>query len=170
VLYCANLIYRNNLILGNVTIFVPNIELDVHSDARLPNVFACSPTGYNNNLTVLIIAFSLNHSVFTLFHPGDILFQTMLTNSDVLLVPNTYIRSACHISKVALLPHKFTHPPPCCKWIRTFRKYCVMLPFSGITLQLNMVYITQLLPDLWWIDKLPYIAPWNPRLKIPLPS
>jgi hypothetical protein len=34
------------------------------------------------------MALSLKHSVFRLFHPGYILFQTMLTNSNVLLVPN----------------------------------------------------------------------------------
>jgi hypothetical protein len=34
------------------------------------------------------MALSLKHSVFRLFHPGGILFQTMLTNSDVLLLPN----------------------------------------------------------------------------------
>jgi hypothetical protein len=66
----------------------PNIELGVHIDARLPNVFAECPNVYYNNLTVLIINLSLKHSVFRLFHPGNILFQTTLTNSDVLLVPN----------------------------------------------------------------------------------
>jgi hypothetical protein len=30
----------------------------------------------------------LKHSVLTLYHPENILFQTMLVNSDVLLVPN----------------------------------------------------------------------------------
>jgi hypothetical protein len=32
------------------------------------------------------MALRLKHSVIRLFHPGDILFQTMLTNSDGLLV------------------------------------------------------------------------------------
>jgi hypothetical protein len=30
----------------------------------------------------------LKPSVFTLYHPGNTLFQTMLVNFDVLLVPN----------------------------------------------------------------------------------
>jgi hypothetical protein len=34
------------------------------------------------------MALCLKHSVMTLYHPGNILFQTMLVNSDVLLVPN----------------------------------------------------------------------------------
>jgi hypothetical protein len=34
------------------------------------------------------MALCLKHSVLTLYHPGNILFQTMLVNSDVLLVPN----------------------------------------------------------------------------------
>jgi hypothetical protein len=34
------------------------------------------------------MALCLNHSVLTLYHPGNILFQTILVNSDVLLVPN----------------------------------------------------------------------------------
>jgi hypothetical protein len=45
-----------------------------------------------------------------------------------------------------------------------------MLPFNGITLQPNIINISELLPDLWWIDTLPYRAPWNPHLKIHLPS
>jgi hypothetical protein len=61
-----------------------------------------------------------------------------------------YIRSLCYISKLELSPHKFTHPPPCCKWIRTFSKYGFMMPFSGITLQQNIIKISELLPDLWW--------------------
>jgi hypothetical protein len=45
-----------------------------------------------------------------------------------------------------------------------------MLPFSGITLQQNILKISELLPDLWWMDKRQYSAPSNPRLKkIPLP-
>jgi hypothetical protein len=35
------------------------------------------------------MALFLKHSVLTLYHPGNILFQTMLVNSDVQLVPNT---------------------------------------------------------------------------------
>jgi hypothetical protein len=35
------------------------------------------------------MALCLKHSVLTLYHPGNILFQTRLVNSDVLLVPNT---------------------------------------------------------------------------------
>jgi hypothetical protein len=34
------------------------------------------------------MALCLKHSVLTFYHPGKILFQTMLDNSDVLLVPN----------------------------------------------------------------------------------
>jgi hypothetical protein len=46
-----------------------------------------------------------------------------------------------------------------------------MLPFSGITLQQNILEISELLPDLWWMDKRQYSAPCNPCLKkIPLPS
>jgi hypothetical protein len=40
-----------------------------------------------------------------------------------------------------------------------------MLPFSGITLQQNILKIGELLHDLWWMDKRPYIAPCNPCLK-----
>jgi hypothetical protein len=74
-------------------------------------------------------------------------------------IGSKYITSPCYISKLALSPHKFTHPPPCRKWIRTFRKYDVMLPFSGITLQQNILKISKLLPDLWWMDKRQYSAP-----------
>jgi hypothetical protein len=74
------------------------------------------------------------------------------------------IRSPCQISKLELSPHKFTHPPPCSKWIRTFGKYGVMLPFSGITLQQNILKISELLPDLWWMDKRQYSTPCNPCL------
>jgi hypothetical protein len=69
-----------------------------------------------------------------------------------------YIRSPCYISKLALSPHNFKHPPPCCKWIRTISKYGVMLPFSGITLQQNFMKIGKLLHNLWWMDKGPYSA------------
>jgi hypothetical protein len=34
------------------------------------------------------MALCLKHIVLTPFHPGNILFQTMIVNSDVLLVPN----------------------------------------------------------------------------------
>jgi hypothetical protein len=34
------------------------------------------------------MALCLKHTVLTLFHPGNILFQTMIINSDVLFVPN----------------------------------------------------------------------------------
>jgi hypothetical protein len=34
------------------------------------------------------MALCLKHSVLTVYHPGNILFQTMLINSEVLLVPN----------------------------------------------------------------------------------
>jgi hypothetical protein len=34
------------------------------------------------------MALCLKHSVLKFYHPGNILFQTMLVNSDVLLVPN----------------------------------------------------------------------------------
>jgi hypothetical protein len=40
-----------------------------------------------------------------------------------------------------------------------------MLPFSGTTLQPNILNIGELLPDMWWIDKRPYSATWNPSLK-----
>jgi hypothetical protein len=85
-------------------------------------------------------------------------------------VGTKYIRSPCYISKSALSPHKFTHPPQCCKLTRTFRKYGVVLPFSGITLQQNILKISELFPDLWWMDKWQYGAPGNPCLKkIPFP-
>jgi hypothetical protein len=76
-----------------------------------------------------------------------------------------YIRSPCHILKLAPSPHNLTHPPPCWQWIRTFRKYGVMLPFSGITLQQNILKISELLPDLWWMVIRQYRAPCNPCLK-----
>jgi hypothetical protein len=34
------------------------------------------------------MALCLKHRVLTLYHPRNILFQTMIVNSDVLLVPN----------------------------------------------------------------------------------
>jgi hypothetical protein len=34
------------------------------------------------------MALCLKHSILTIFHPGNILFQTMLLNSNVLLLPN----------------------------------------------------------------------------------
>jgi hypothetical protein len=34
------------------------------------------------------MALCLKRTVLTLFHPGNILFQTITVNSDVLLVPN----------------------------------------------------------------------------------
>jgi hypothetical protein len=40
-----------------------------------------------------------------------------------------------------------------------------VLPFSGITLQQNILKISELLPDLWWMDKRQYSAPCNPCLK-----
>jgi hypothetical protein len=50
VLYCANLIQPNKLILGNVTMLSPNIlEVGEHNDARLPNVLAESRSVSNNN-------------------------------------------------------------------------------------------------------------------------
>jgi hypothetical protein len=62
----------------------------------------------------------------------------------------------------------FTHPPPCCKWIRTFRNYGIMMPFSVITLQQNILNISELLPHLWWMDKRQNSAPCNPcHEKIP---
>jgi hypothetical protein len=76
-----------------------------------------------------------------------------------------FIRSPCYISKLALSPPKFTHPPPCCNWIRTFRQYGVMMPFSGITLRQNIMKIGELLHDLWWMDKRQYSPPWYPCLK-----
>jgi hypothetical protein len=66
---------------------------------------------------------------------------------------------------MALSPHNFTHLQPCSKWIRTFRKYGVILPFSGITLQQNILKISELLSDLWWMVKRQYSTPCNPCLK-----
>jgi hypothetical protein len=40
-----------------------------------------------------------------------------------------------------------------------------MLPFSGITLQQNILKISELLPDLRWMDKRQYSAPCNPYHK-----
>jgi hypothetical protein len=40
-----------------------------------------------------------------------------------------------------------------------------MLPFSGITLQQNILKISELLPDLWWMDKRQYSGPCNQCLK-----
>jgi hypothetical protein len=55
------------------------------------------------------MALSIKPSVFTLFHPGDIIFQTMLTNSDVLLVPNMldppaiFRKSRSHLTTLRIL-------------------------------------------------------------------
>jgi hypothetical protein len=65
------------------------------------------------------------------------------------------IKSPCYIWKLAFSPHKFTHPPSSWKWIRTFGRYGVMLPFSGISLQQNILKISVLFPDLWWMEKRP---------------
>jgi hypothetical protein len=40
-----------------------------------------------------------------------------------------------------------------------------MLPFSGITLQQNIMKISELLPDVSWLDKRQYSTPCNPCLK-----
>jgi hypothetical protein len=40
-----------------------------------------------------------------------------------------------------------------------------MLPIGGITLQQNFLKISELLPDLWWMDNRQYSAPCNPCLK-----
>jgi hypothetical protein len=37
------------------------------------------------------MALCLKHSVLTLYHPGNMLFQTMFVNFDVLLVPNMLV-------------------------------------------------------------------------------
>jgi hypothetical protein len=96
---------------------------------------------------VLIMALCLKHSAPTRYHPGNILFQTMLINSDVLLLPNMLDPLAIFGNSTG----RFLHPPPCCKWIRIFRNYSVMLPFSSITLQLNILNISVLVPDLSYI-------------------
>jgi hypothetical protein len=113
------------------------------------------------------MALCLKHTVMTFYLPGNMLYQTMLINCEVLLVTN--ILDPLAIFRKWLSPHKFKHPPPCCKWIRTFRKYGIMLPFSGITLQQYILKISELLRDLWWMDKRHYSAPCYPCLKkIPL--
>jgi hypothetical protein len=94
-------------------------------------------------------------SVLTYYYPGNILFQAMIINSDVLLAPNI-LDPPWYSWKVALSPHKFTHHPSSCSWIRTFIKYGVMLPFSGITLRTNIMNISELLPDLWWMEEAAY--------------
>jgi hypothetical protein len=75
--------------------FPTDIEVSGHNDARLPNVFAESRNVYNNNLTVEIMALCINHNVLTLYHPRNILFLTIILNSDVLSVPN--ILASLHI-------------------------------------------------------------------------
>jgi hypothetical protein len=76
-----------------------------------------------------------------------------------------YTRIPCYIWKAALSPHKFTHPPSCRNWIRTFRNYGIKLPFSGITLQQDIANTSELLLDLWYMDRRPYSATWHPCLK-----
>jgi hypothetical protein len=55
------------------------------------------------------MALSLKHSVLRLFYPGDILFQTMPTNSNVLLVPNIldppaiFRKSRSHLTSLRIL-------------------------------------------------------------------
>jgi hypothetical protein len=102
------------------------------------------------------MALCLKHTVSTLFHPGNILYQTMIVNSDVLLVPNI-------LDALAIFRNWRSHLTslPRCKLIRTFREYGVILPFSGITLQQNILKISDLLPDQWWMDKRQYNAPCN---------
>jgi hypothetical protein len=90
-----------------------NVVGIAHIYVRLANVFAESRNILNNNLTMLLVALCLKYSVLTFYHPGNILFQSTLTNSEGLLLPD--VRSPCHISVMALSPHKFTHPSPCCK-------------------------------------------------------
>jgi hypothetical protein len=48
------------------------------------------------------MALSIKHSIFTLFHPGNILFQTIVTNSEVLLVPNILDRPLPYFESRAL--------------------------------------------------------------------
>jgi hypothetical protein len=76
-----------------------------------------------------------------------------------------YIRPPCSIRTLAFSPNKFTHPAPCMKRIRKVRNDGVVLTFSGITLQRNVVNISELLSDLWWMDKRPCSATWHPCLK-----
>jgi hypothetical protein len=55
------------------------------------------------------MALCLRHSVLTLYHPENILFQTMIVNSDVLLVPNTvdplalFRNSRSHLTSLRIL-------------------------------------------------------------------
>jgi hypothetical protein len=101
------------------------------------------------------------------YHPGNILFQTMLVNSDVLLVPNI-------LDPLAI----FRNWRSQIKSLRILRRVAneyehleIMLSFSGITLQQNILKISELLSDLWWMDKRQYSALCNPCLKrMPLPS
>jgi hypothetical protein len=79
-----------------------------------------------------------------------------------------YITTPCYILKAAFSPHKFTHPPTCCNSTGKFRNYRVMLPSRGITLQLNIENISELLPDLWWMDIRKKSATWHPHFKYSL--
>jgi hypothetical protein len=99
-----------------------------------------------------------NHGFMLKTQRTDTLLSWKYTISKYACEFRCSIRSPCYISKFALSPHDFTHPPPCSKRIRTFRKYGVMLPFNGITLQQNIVKISELLPDLRWMDKRQYSA------------
>jgi hypothetical protein len=55
------------------------------------------------------MALCLIHSVLTLHHPGNILFQTMLVNSDVLLVTNIlhplarFLNWRSHLTRLRIL-------------------------------------------------------------------
>jgi hypothetical protein len=76
-----------------------------------------------------------------------------------------YIRSPWYISKLARSPPQVYASSAVLQMNRTFRKYGVTLPFSGITLQQNILKISELLPDLWWMDKRQYSVPCNPCLQ-----
>lgn len=128
-----------------------NVQVCAHIDARLPIVLTEDRNVQNNNLTTPVIALCLQQSALTIYDPGNILLQTTLTHSEGLLVsytldPLTVFRK--------WRPHlNFMHHSPCYNSIRKFRYYGDMLPFCGITLQRNMVIISELFPDLLWMDK-----------------
>jgi hypothetical protein len=67
-----------------------NADVGSHIDARFRNVFADIRNVYNNNFTILTMALCLKYSVLTVYHPANIVFQTTLKNSHVLLVANIF--------------------------------------------------------------------------------
>jgi hypothetical protein len=93
------------------------------------------------------MALCLKHSVLSSFHPRNILLQTMIVNSDVLLVPNI-------LDPLGIPRNWRSHHTSLRILRRVANEYghsdsmVFMLPSSGTTLQQNFLKISELPLDL----------------------